>query len=151
MPTRLRKSRKKRGTRVCGWGRVGQHRKSGGKGGRGMAGLHKHKWSWTVKHAPDHFGYKGFYRHPRPTVTEKWVNVGQLDHIHNKLADEGRVEERDGVPVIDLSSMGVEKLLGGGRVASAYYVMVPSATKRAVKKVEEAGGRVEIVGRKTGG
>ncbi|RLI23274.1 50S ribosomal protein L15, partial [Candidatus Bathyarchaeota archaeon] len=29
MPTRLRKIRKFRGTRTCGWGRVGQQRKSG--------------------------------------------------------------------------------------------------------------------------
>ncbi|HDI42660.1 MAG TPA: 50S ribosomal protein L15, partial [Candidatus Bathyarchaeota archaeon] len=32
MPHRLRKTRKYRGSRVCGYGRVGQHRKSGVKG-----------------------------------------------------------------------------------------------------------------------
>jgi large subunit ribosomal protein L15 len=110
-----------------------------------MAGLHKHKWSWTVKYAPDHFGYKGFYRHPKPTTTEKWVNVGQLDHIYGRLRDEGKVEEKDGVPVINLALMGVEKLLGGGRVKNPYHVIVRSATEKAVRKIEEAGGKVEIV------
>ncbi|RLG12033.1 MAG: 50S ribosomal protein L15, partial [Thaumarchaeota archaeon] len=31
MPTRWRKSRKHRGSRTCGWGQIGQHRKSGSR------------------------------------------------------------------------------------------------------------------------
>ena len=35
MATRLRKSRKQRGSRFCGWGQIGQHRASGSRGGVG--------------------------------------------------------------------------------------------------------------------
>ncbi|MEM3816270.1 MAG: 50S ribosomal protein L15, partial [Candidatus Bathyarchaeia archaeon] len=59
MPHSLRKIRKKRGSRTCGYGRVGQHRKSGSKGER-RAGRHKHLWSWVLRYEPDYFGYKGF-------------------------------------------------------------------------------------------
>ncbi|MEM4427493.1 MAG: 50S ribosomal protein L15, partial [Zestosphaera sp.] len=41
-----------RGSRTHGYGRVGQHRKAGSRGGRGAAGLHKHKWTWVVKYHP---------------------------------------------------------------------------------------------------
>ncbi|MGC8557261.1 MAG: 50S ribosomal protein L15, partial [Fervidicoccus sp.] len=48
-----RKVRKLRGrTRTMGWGRIGQHRKTGSKGGRGAAGMLKHKESWMRKYAP---------------------------------------------------------------------------------------------------
>lgn len=135
MATRFRKSRKKRGTRILGWGRAGQHRKSGGKGN---AGMDKHRWSWVVKYEPDHFGYHGFYRHPRPTKVERWINVGDLDTISGSNDGE----------ILDLASMGFEKLLGGGTVTGSYRVIVPSATSRAVEKVERAGGRVEVPGRR---
>ena len=39
MATRLRKTRKFRGSRNHGWGQVGQHRASGYKGGLGQSGM----------------------------------------------------------------------------------------------------------------
>ncbi|MGC8969124.1 MAG: uL15 family ribosomal protein [Conexivisphaera sp.] len=137
MPTRLRKTRWKRGTRVVGWGRVGQHRKSGRTGGRG--GLKRHKRSWMLKYEPDHFGYHGFYRHPAPNKVRRWVNVRDLDEIYE---GSGSRATEGGVPVIDLASMGIEKLLGGGSVSRAYKVIVGSATPSAVEKVKGAGGSV---------
>jgi len=38
MATRLRKSRRQRGTRYCGWGQIGQHRQSGSRGGVDISG-----------------------------------------------------------------------------------------------------------------
>ncbi|MEM0231544.1 MAG: hypothetical protein QXG78_00335, partial [Candidatus Methanomethyliaceae archaeon] len=67
---REKKVRKQRGSRTYGWGTVGQHRKSGMRGGFGNAGLHKHKWSWTIKYGKDHFGKYGFIR-PKAVVDYK--------------------------------------------------------------------------------
>ncbi len=144
MPTRLRKTREKRGTRVVGWGRVGQHRKSGRSGGRGLAGLKRHKKSWMLKYDPEHFGRHGFYRHPVPDVVDRWINVRDLDELYKGQSSRGSPSE-GGLPVIDLSALGVEKLLGGGSVRGAYKVIVQRATASAVKKVKEAGGQVEIL------
>ena len=130
MPTRIRKMRKRKGGRTLGWGQVGQHRKHGAKGGYGKAGLHKHKWSWVVKYAPDYFGSHGFVP-PSPNSTKRWFNG----------AIEG--DKDSGLPVIDLTALGVEKLLGGGSVKRAVVVKVRAATKSAVAKLEAAGGRVE--------
>ena len=48
MATRLRKTRKHRGSRSHGWGQVKGHRSSGAKGGVGESGRMKHEWTYTV-------------------------------------------------------------------------------------------------------
>lgn len=87
-----------------------------------------------IKYDPDHFGRDPF-RPPRyydrPT---KWVNVGALDDL------------AEGKKTLDLSSMGVLKLLGSGTVSGAYEVKVGSATKKAQAKIEAAGGKVVVQG-----
>ena len=117
--------------RTHGYGQVGQHRHSGKQGGHGNAGLHKHKWSWLVINDPDHFGRDPFRPpgHPKPTT---WLNVGHLDTLAK------------GAKAIDLHSLGVEKLLGSGKVTGAYEVKVGLLTKKAQAKIEAAGGKVVV-------
>ncbi|MBI3840912.1 MAG: uL15 family ribosomal protein [Thaumarchaeota archaeon] len=131
MPTRARKGRRYRGMRTHGYGQIGQHRHSGKQGGHGNAGLHKHKWSWTIKYDPDHFGRDPF-RPPGYIRPSTWVNVGDLDALAK------------GSKALDLTSMGVQKLLGSGSVGGAYAVTVGVFTKRAQAKVEAAGGKVAV-------
>lgn len=142
MPTRLRKTRKLRGSRTVGYGQVGQHRKSGSRGGKGKAGLHKHKWSWTVKYAPNYFGRDEF-KPPRRTVAKKWINVSQLNEIYEGLSKIGKIKKKDGKALIDLTDLGYDKLLGEGEVKHPYYVMAKSFTKSAKDKIEKAGGVLE--------
>jgi len=131
MPTRERKGRRYRGMRTHGYGQVGQHRHSGQQGGHGNAGLHKHKWSWTVKYDPDHFGRDPF-RPPGYPKPSRWLNVGQLDSIAGAGSR------------LDLRSMGVAKLLGSGKVKGSYEVTVGSFTKKAQAKIEAAGGKILV-------
>ena len=56
--------------------------------------------------------------------------MGQLDAIAK------------GEQALDLTSLGVDKLLGSGRVSGAYEVKVGSFTKKAQAKIEAAGGKV---------
>ncbi|MDV3293400.1 MAG: 50S ribosomal protein L15 [Nitrososphaerales archaeon] len=130
MPTRVRKARRYRGMRTHGYGQIGQHRHSGKQGGHGQAGLHKHKYSWMVKYDPDHFGRDPFRPPGYYVKPSRWLNVGDLD----TLAVAG--------PGLDLSSMGVEKLLGSGGVSRAYQVKVGAFTKKAQAKIEAAGGKI---------
>lgn len=123
-----------RGSRTHGYGQIGQHRHSGKQGGHGNAGLHKHKWSWMVINDPNHFS-KDQYAVPGAHKVSKWLNVGELEG----MAKEGA---RDGPVTVDLTSMGVEKLLGSGAVKHAFNVKVESFTERAKTKVEEAGGKI---------
>jgi len=142
---RRRKYRKKhRGSRTCGWGRVQQHRKSGARGGKGHIGYHKHKWTWTVKYAPDMFGKHGF----RPPFKKEYVaiNLRDLDILVNELAKRNEIPEENGKYVVDLSKYGFAKLLGSGRITKPVVVKVQYSTEKAKEKVEAAGGQVVQIG-----
>ena len=84
MTTRLRKTRKLRGSRTHGWGQVAQHRASGHKGGLGISGQLKHHFSSMLKYDPDHFGHDSTHP-PHPTITKKWASVRDLDDLFEKF------------------------------------------------------------------
>ncbi len=145
---RRKKSRRLRGrTRTMGWGRIGQHRKSGCRGGFGAAGMHKHMWTWVVKYAPNWFGKHGFQRPPSIVVEPLEVNVGYIDEAAEELVARGLAEKQGDYIVVDLRKLGFNKLLGGGRVTRKLRIITPEATERAVEKVRAAGGEVVVLAR----
>lgn len=131
MPRRKRKTRYYRGSRYCGWGQVGQHRKSGSRGGFGMTGLKKHKKYYMLKYAPDHFGKHGFKSIYPPKRT---INVGDLSKFVEK-----------GIHEINLDQLGYDKLLGDGRISVPVRVVVKEASKKAIEKIKECGGEVILL------
>jgi large subunit ribosomal protein L15 len=134
---RERKVRRQRGSRLYGWGQVGQHRKSGSRGGFGNAGLHKHKWSWTVKYGRDHFGKDGFVR-PRAVMREVvTINVGALSSL---IQGKALQQDEKGRAVLDLSTLGYDKVLGSGKINFSVVVKASHITELAKKKISEAGG-----------
>ncbi|RLI22813.1 50S ribosomal protein L15 [Candidatus Bathyarchaeota archaeon] len=141
MPHKLRKIRKKRGSRTCGYGRVGQHRGSGTKGER-RAGRHKHLWSYVIKYEPEYFGKKGFTSPKSLQRKEKSINLSQLEELIEKLSAEEKIEEKDGKLFIDLKKFGYTKLLGMGKISKPVIIKVPAFSASAAEKVEAAGGQI---------
>jgi large subunit ribosomal protein L15 len=139
MPHKLRKIRKKRGSRTCGYGRVGQHRKSGSKGYR-KAGRHKHGWTYVIRYEPDYFGKKGFTSPKSLKQIVKAINVGELDEMLEKF----QPKEEEGKIFVDLEKFGVTKLLGAGKISKPIIVKVASCSKSAAEKIKEAGGQVLV-------
>lgn len=139
MATRLRKSRRQRGTRFCGWGQIGQHRASGSRGGVGNAGKHKHFYIRTVKEEPEHFGHEQFHALRKSDIT-RWVNLKDLNQLMNysKATEDGKV-------TLDLNELGYEKLLGAGRVDAVVSIKVKKASRSAKEKITEAGGEVLVL------
>lgn len=145
MPHKLRKIRKKRGSRTQGYGRVGQHRKSGSKGMR-KAGRHKHGWSYVVRYEPEYFGKKGFTSPKSLKRKVKIINVGELDEVAEKFKE----TEKEGKIFVDLESLGYTKLLGAGKVTRPLVVKVPSCSKSAAEKIKEAKGQVLVESQENG-
>jgi len=145
MPHSLRKCRKNRGSRTCGYGKVGQHRDQGAKPER-KCGRHKHKWSYVLRYEPGYFGKSGFTSPKSLRRNVKSVNVGELDRIVEKLSPK---KER-GKFLIDLESLSYTKLLGKGKVTKPLTVKVPSCSKSASQKVKDAGGEVLVEPEDTG-
>jgi large subunit ribosomal protein L15 len=145
MPQKLRKIRKKRGSRTHGYGRVGQHRCHGSKGYR-KAGRHKAGWSYVLRYEPDYFGKKGFTSPKSLKQKENIINVKKLEEIAEQFSTEKKEEKI----VIDLESFGYTKLLGTGKVTKPLVVKVTSCSKSAAEKIKEAGGQILIEAEKQG-
>ncbi len=145
MPHKLRKIRKMRGSRTQGYGRVGQHRKTGSKGMR-KVGRHKHLWSYVIRYEPEYFGKKGFVS-PRSLVKkDNVINVRKLDEIAEKVS---KRKENDKM-FIDLESLGYTKLLGAGKITRPLIVKVAFCSKSAAEKIKEAGGQILVKAEETG-
>jgi len=127
-----------------GWGRIGQHRKSGSRGGFGLVGFHKHKWTWTIKYAPHWFGKHGFTQPPTIVAEINAINVSELDEIARDMLRQGIAQKEDNKIVIDVSVLGFNKVLGRGKITLPLKVITPAITERAREKIEAAGGEVVI-------
>jgi len=106
-------------------------RGAGKRGGRGNAGMNKHRVMTRIKYMPNHWGMHGFNRHPTLRTVFVTVNVSHLEDMAN------------GSDTIDLTELGIDKILGSGRINSALKVIVQEASARAVEKIEAAGGSIE--------
>ncbi len=108
-------------------------RGAGLRGGRGNAGINKHRLMTRLKYMPGHWGMHGFNRHPSLRKVNISINLMQVCQM----------TEGDS---IDLGQMGYDKLLGSGRIDRAITITVASASARAIEKVEAAGGSVVLGG-----
>ncbi len=147
-----RKIRKFRGSRVCGYGRVGQHRKTGQRAGRGKTTQWKKAMkSYYLKQKelgfpdPDwDFGKKGFKR-PQDTVRLSKVNtmnIKELDQSIESLVLSNKAKKSGNTFEINLAELNVQKILGRGSITKAVNVSVNRASKQAQQKIEAAGGKV---------
>ena len=107
-------------------------RGAGLRGGRGNAGLLKHRFMYMKKNMPDHFGRHGFKRPPSVTKKVKAINVGELEELFPDKKD------------IDLGKEGYSKLLGSGNIKTKLKIKVDSASSKAIEKIEGKGGEVVL-------
>lgn len=94
--------------------------------------MNKHRVMTRIKYMPNHWGMHGFNRDPSLRNVSVTVNVGQLEDM------------AAGADSIDLTELGIDKLLGSGRISSALSVTVESASAKAIEKIEAAGGSIEM-------
>ena len=138
---RHRKARKQRGKRTHGRGFACRGRGSGEKGGKGLSGGHKHKWSYVLKYMPEHFGKRGFTRPPAVGGRVGTIKVGELDERLEELLQRDIARREGEKIVIDVKRLGVGKVLGGGRIAQPLEVIAKEFAGSAKRKLEEAGGK----------
>ncbi|MFH7865250.1 MAG: uL15 family ribosomal protein, partial [Candidatus Aenigmatarchaeota archaeon] len=107
-----------------------KHRGAGSRGGRGKAGMLKHKKSWMIKYEPDHFGKRGFKSVQRKEI--KCINLYELE----ELARKNNLKE------INISNFGYEKVLGSGKITIPVIVKANLFSKKAKDKIEAVGGKI---------
>ncbi len=130
-----------RGSRTHGRGKKAG-RGAGKHGGTGNAGLHKHKAMHMLKYMPDHFGRHGFKRPQKMVCAKVTMNVSDLEEKMEGFLKDGYAVKEGKAIKVDLTKMGVDKLLGSGQISTALDIMVVDCTETAKQKVEEAGGHI---------
>ncbi|MFW9770656.1 MAG: uL15m family ribosomal protein [Promethearchaeota archaeon] len=150
-----RKITKKRGTRTCGFGRVGQHRKTGQRAGRGKTT----QWNKSMKSYyrkqkelgfpdPDWImGAKGFKRPQDMTriYQTNALNVKDLDFKIDDLVLQKVASKSGNTYSINLNDINIQKVLGRGDINKRINLSVNKASKQAIEKIEAAGGKVTLL------
>ncbi len=150
-----KKVRKMRGTRTHGYGRVGQHRKAGQRAGKGKTTQwKKSKKSYYLKQKelgfpdPDwDFGKRGFKR-PQDInriYQVNALNVKDLDSKIEELTKNNIASKSGNTYTIDLKDVNIQKILGRGEINKKINISVKKASKRAIEKIESAGGKVTLL------
>ncbi|MBD3318597.1 50S ribosomal protein L15 [Candidatus Woesearchaeota archaeon] len=132
-----RKIRRMRASRRHGWGK--HHRGKGNKGGSGNAGRGKRSDHKKPSYREKRLGKYGFTSHSRRT-RDTTISFAVLEDKLQTWLDKKLVEEKDGVIIVDLGKLGYTKLLASGKLTRKLRISVPTASKRAVEKIKEAGG-----------
>lgn len=144
--TRRRKRTRARGSWTQGWGKKNRHKGSGNKGGVGMAGTgkrsHNKKTKILKEFGWDYFGKIGFKIPQKVKTSVVAVNLQDILKKLDKLLAQGLAKKEKDIIVIDLKSLGYDKLLGTGKVNQKLKIIVPFASKNVVEKIKEAGGEV---------
>ncbi len=105
-------------------------RGAGLRGGRGNAGLCKHKFMYMNKYMPGHFGVHGFKRPQGILKEDKIINVGEIE------------EKFPGKKTINLTEEGYDKLLGAGQIKSKLKITVNSASEKAIYRIKKQDGEI---------
>ncbi len=139
--------KKKKSKRMRGKG-MGTHgsgarknkRHSGMRGGKGFSGSGKradHKKTLITKlYGHGYFGKKGITSIGTKKDKRKRVNVGQIQENIGSFGD----KKGDSFE-IDLKDY---KILGKGDVKDKLIIKAKKASKTAIKKIEKAGGKIEL-------
>ncbi len=142
---RPKKIHKMRGRRAAGYGFSAGHRASGQRGGKGMAGSKKHHYIKVMKENPRYFGKWGFKR-PQDLREEVTVlNIGEIDAAAERLVSQGSATKNGRRYTIDIAQLGIDKILGAGRVTKQLNLIgVRAISERARQKVIEKGGTIDL-------
>lgn len=142
MPTNKRS--KYRGSRTCGGGTHKNRRGAGNRGGRGRAGINAHHFvKWYLEFEGPVFGKDGFVNQTQVTVAT--IDVGTIDQIVPSLLAQGIAKKEGDAVVINTADMGIDKVLGSGRVTKKLNISAPAFSEQAKAKIEKMGGKAQIV------
>jgi large subunit ribosomal protein L15 len=142
MPTNKRS--KYRGSRTCGGGTHKNRRGAGNRGGRGRAGINAHHFvKWYKEMGGPVFGKDGFSNSSQTTVTV--IDVGIIDQIIPSLLAQGIAKNEGDIIVINAADMGIEKVLGSGKVTKKMNISAQAFSESAKAKIEKMGGKTQIV------
>ncbi|MBN1431357.1 MAG: 50S ribosomal protein L15 [Methanomicrobiaceae archaeon] len=137
----VNKRSKYRGSRTCGGGTHKNRRGAGNRGGKGRAGHrdHRHTHFWLAGEFNN--GKHGFVR--KNAVHVKAIDIGKLDQMADDLVASGVATLDGDIITIDADQIGIDKILGGGKIKHKLNVTAREFSESARSKIEESGGKAQ--------
>jgi large subunit ribosomal protein L15 len=111
-----------------------------------MAGSKKHHYIKVMQENPRYFGKWGFKRPQKLVDDMAALNIGDIDEALERLVERGGATKKGRKYTVDLSVIGIDKILGSGKVTHIIdLVGVKAITVRAREKIEAKGGSVDLL------
>ncbi|MBU4033141.1 MAG: uL15 family ribosomal protein [Candidatus Thermoplasmatota archaeon] len=139
---RVKKGTKRRGLHTY-HGAKKKWRGAGSRGGRGRAGLMKHKKSLVTRFNP---AQKGVSLHKRQghkfgfKIPQKIQRIYKINSIN--VRDIDRLTRKLGLKEINLADYNFQKVLSGGRLTRALTIKAAKFSEKAKQEIEASGGKV---------
>lgn len=147
MPARnKRRVHSYRGKRSSGRGNEKKGRGAGNRGGRGNAGLRKHKFTKVTAKMPEYLVHKGFTNHNK-TKAVPTLNIYDIEMLVSSISD-----KETKVKLIEMRNITYDnskseltfkgKILGTGNLRSPINVKAYSWSKKAEEKINAVKGSI---------
>ncbi|VVB65437.1 50S ribosomal protein L15 [Candidatus Gugararchaeum adminiculabundum] len=132
MTRRFKRAHRKRlgRGRVHGRGNAKHGRGGGERGGVGLGGGQKQRWTWMIRYMPGHFGVHGFQ--PPQNNDVATTNLYDID----QLALAGKLKKEGDKLLFEFKG----KVLGTGALHFPIAATADSFSKHAIEKIQKAGG-----------
>ena len=128
-----------------GWGARKKHKKSGHRGGSGMAGTGKRadqkKTLMTKLYGNSYFGKQGVTSRSTKKDRRQRINLRDVELNLNVYLKNGKAKKTSAGYEINLSNY---KILGEGEVKNKLFINAFEASESAKEKVEKAGGEIKV-------
>jgi large subunit ribosomal protein L15 len=98
---------------------------------------------WYLEFGGPVFGKDGFVNQTQTTVST--IDVGIIDQIVPSLLAQGVAKKEGDAVVINTADMGIEKVLGSGRVTKKLNISAQAFSEQAKVKIEKMGGKAQVV------
>jgi large subunit ribosomal protein L15 len=140
-----RKSSREKGSKTVFWGARKKHKKSGHRGGYGMAGSGKRadqKKTLVLKlYGNKYFGKQGITSKGTQKDKRKRINIMQIESNLPSMLKEGVAKENKGIYEIQLPEY---KILGEGEINKKMIIHAQGASASAMQKVKATGGEIRL-------
>ncbi len=146
---RKRKVRKMRGGGTHGWGARKKHKKSGHRGGVGMAGTGKRadqRKTLVLKlYGNNYFGKQGITSKSTRRIKNEVINIRDIEKNLDSFIKKGiakKMQEKNSFEI----NLSKSKVLGTGDVKNKLFIRAKAASTEAKEKIKKAGGVLSILG-----
>lgn len=110
-----------------------------------MAGSEKHHYIKVMQENPKYFGKWGFKRPQKLVDNLVAINIGDIDEAADRLVEQGVASMTGKKYNIDVSKLGIDRILGSGKVTRKLnLVSVKAITPRAREKITGVGGTIDL-------